>query len=68
MIPALQSFLSLLSLKLTGKERISHVMDVCADPGFALFAGINVLPKTTVTSHAQCPGSFHEDWHDCGWG
>jgi transposase len=50
MIPALQSVLSLLALKLVGKERISHVMDVCFDPGFALFAGINVLPKTTALS------------------
>ncbi|MDA2933616.1 hypothetical protein MYX82_04675 [Acidobacteria bacterium AH-259-D05] len=50
MIPALQSVLSLLALKLTGRERLSHVMDVCADPGFALFAGLNVLPKTTALS------------------
>ena len=50
MIPALQSILSLLALKLVGKERISHVMDVCFDPGFALFAGINVLPKATALS------------------
>ncbi len=48
MIPALQSVLALLALKLTGRERISHVMDVCTDPGFALFAGLNVLPKTTA--------------------
>ncbi|MFQ5567299.1 MAG: transposase [Paracoccaceae bacterium] len=50
MIPALNSLLSLLALKLTGKERLSHVMDVCADPGFALFAALNVLPKTTALS------------------
>jgi transposase len=50
MIPALQSLLSMLSLKLVGKERLSHVMDVCSDPGFALFAGLNVLPKTTALS------------------
>lgn len=50
MIPALQSFLSLLALKLTGRERISHVMDVCDDQGFALFAGLNVLPKTYALS------------------
>ena len=50
MVPALQSLLSLLSLKLVGKERISHVMDVCFDQGFALFAGLNVLPKTTALS------------------
>ena len=48
MIPALQSVLSMLALKLVGKERVSHVMDVCCDPGFALFAGLNVLPKTTA--------------------
>jgi len=50
MIPALQSLLSLLALKLVGKERVSHVMDVCFDPGFALFAGLNVAPKTTALS------------------
>ena len=50
MIPALQSVLSWLALKLTGRERLSHVMDVCRDPGFALFAGLNVLPKTTALS------------------
>lgn len=50
MIPALHSLLSLLALKLVGKERVSHVMDVCSDPGFALFAGLNVLPKTTALS------------------
>ncbi|MGH9340925.1 MAG: hypothetical protein ACRD1R_15350 [Acidobacteriota bacterium] len=44
------SVLSLLALKLTGTERLSHVMDVCADPGFALFAGLNILPKTTALS------------------
>lgn len=49
-IPALQSILSMLALKLVGTERLSHVMDVCFDPGFALFAGINVLPKTTAIS------------------
>lgn len=50
MIPALQSILSILALKLTGTERLSHVMDVCDDPGFALFSGLNVLPKTTALS------------------
>ncbi len=50
MIPPLQSLLSLLALKLTGKERISHVTDVSFDPGFALFAGLNAIPKTTALS------------------
>lgn len=32
-------------LKLVGKERKSHVMDLVADDGIALFAGLNVVPK-----------------------
>lgn len=47
-IPALQYFLSLLSLKLLSRERISHVMDWVHDPGAALWCGLNVLPKTTA--------------------
>ena len=45
MIPALQAVRSLLALKLLGKERKSHVMDLVDDPGIALFAGLNVVPK-----------------------
>jgi len=48
MIPAAQYLLSLLALKLVGRERISHVMDLVHDPGAALFAGLNVLPKVTA--------------------
>jgi len=48
MIPALQYLLSLLTLKLVGRERISHVMELAHDPGAALFAGLNALPKTTA--------------------
>jgi hypothetical protein len=47
MIPALQYLLSLLALKLAGRERLSHVMDLVHDRGAALFAGLNALPKTT---------------------
>jgi len=47
-IPALQYFLSLLALKLLGRERYSHVMDCCHDPGLGLFAGLNAIPKTTA--------------------
>jgi transposase len=47
-IPALHYFLSLLSLKLLSRERISHVMDLVHDPGAALWCGLNVLPKTTA--------------------
>jgi hypothetical protein len=45
MIPAEQAVRTLLALKLVGKERQSHVMDLVADDGIALFAGLNVVPK-----------------------
>jgi hypothetical protein len=45
MIPAHQALRSLLGLKLIGKERKSHVMDLVFDQGLALFAGLNVIPK-----------------------
>lgn len=50
MMPALNPLLAMLALKLTGQERLSHLMDVCTDPGFALFAALNALPKTTALS------------------
>ena len=49
-MPALNMLLALLALKLTGQERLSHVMDVCTDPGLSLFAALNTLPKTTALS------------------
>jgi hypothetical protein len=45
MIPAVQAVRSLLALKLVGKERKSHVMDLVSDEGIALFAGLNAVPK-----------------------
>ena len=45
MIPAEQAVRTLLALKLVGKERKSHVMDLVEDAGIALFAGLNVVPK-----------------------
>lgn len=45
MIPAEQALRTLLALKLIGKERKSHVMDLVDDQGLALFAGLNVVPK-----------------------
>ena len=47
-IPALSYVLSLLALKLTGTRRVSHVYDIAADPGAALFAGLTALPKATA--------------------
>jgi hypothetical protein len=45
MIPAAQAVRTLLAMKLIGKERKSHVMDLVFDEGIALFAGLNVVPK-----------------------
>ena len=47
-IPAITYLLSLLALKLTATRRVSHVHDLAADPGAALFAGLTALPKTTA--------------------
>jgi len=47
-IPALSCVLSLLTLKLTSTRRVSHVYDIAADPGAALFAGLTALPKATA--------------------
>ena len=46
--PPISYLLSLLALKLTGTRRVSHVDDVAADPGAALFTGLTALPKTTA--------------------
>ena len=52
-IPAVSSVLSLLALKLIGIRRVSHVDDLAADPGAALFAGLVALPKATaLTSYS----------------
>ena len=48
-VPAISWLLSLLSLKLTGTRRVSHVDDhLLIDPGAALFAGLSTLPKKTA--------------------
>ena len=50
MIPAAHAVRAALALKLTSTERRSHVMDLVFDEGLALWAGLNVLPKTTFLS------------------
>jgi hypothetical protein len=48
MIPPVSYVLSLLALKLLDKERKSHISDWSFDEALGLFAGLNVLPKTTA--------------------
>ncbi len=50
MIPGTAALRSLLALKLLSRPRKNHVMPVADDQGFGLFAGLNVLPKTTFLS------------------
>lgn len=47
MIPAQHAVRSALLLKLLGKERRSHVMDLLFDQGVALASGLNAIPKAT---------------------
>lgn len=47
MIPATHAVRAALILKLLGKPRRSHVMVLVFDPGVALAAGLNAVPKTT---------------------
>jgi transposase len=50
-IPPLQAFLALLAPKLLGQRRISHIRDLAMDEGAGLFAGLNVLPKSTYATN-----------------
>jgi len=56
MIPAAQALRTLLALKLIGKERKSHVMDLVDDQGIALFAGLNVVPKRSYLAACENRG------------
>jgi len=47
-IPKENYLLSYLTLKLLGRERISHVTDLSFDEGLGIFVGLNSLPKTTA--------------------
>lgn len=49
-IPARNYLLSFLALKLLGTERYAHAGDHGFDPGLGVFAGLNVLPKSTAMS------------------
>jgi transposase len=45
-LSALRSVLSLMTLKLAGRRRRSHVQNVVHDPALGLFCGLGALPKT----------------------
>ena len=49
-ISGLSYFLSMLALKLVGKERLSQINDFNFDPGLGLFAQCNYLPKKSMIS------------------
>jgi hypothetical protein len=50
MIPAANALLSMLTLKLLDKERLSHIDDFNCDEALGLFAGLNVLPKKSFAT------------------
>jgi hypothetical protein len=50
MIPSGHALRAALALKLWAIERKSHVMALVADPGLALFCGLNVMPKKSFLS------------------
>jgi hypothetical protein len=50
MIPADHALRAALALKLWAVERKSHVMALVADPGLALFCGLNAIPKKSYLS------------------
>jgi hypothetical protein len=50
MVPATSALLSLLALKLIDKERRSHISDFNFDEALGLFAGLNILPKSTFAA------------------
>ncbi len=68
-VPAGHAFRALLALKLWGAGRPPHVMADILDPGMALFAGLNAMPKrSSLTEHSGrvdpklCTGLM-DRWH-----
>ncbi len=75
-LPALQSVLAFVALKLSDVRRYSADDLWCMDRGPGLFAGLNVLPKTaslssyadrtTCAMHQRLLGALASIWHDQG--
>jgi transposase len=53
-ISAEQACLSMLLLKIMGSERLSHSNAYDHEPGFGIFAGLNLLPKATYMATYSC--------------
>ena len=53
-INSIQAALSMLLLKLIGQERLSQINAYDKEPGFGLFAGLNILPKSTYMCTYSC--------------
>lgn len=53
-IESKQACLSMLLLKLIGAERLSHIKTYGHEPGFGIFAGLNVLPKASYMMTYSC--------------
>jgi hypothetical protein len=68
MVPAPSALLSLLALKLLDKERRSHISDFNFDEALGLFAGLNILPKTTfATDYSYRTQRAHQHRLLAGW-
>src|SRR4051794_4877136 len=68
MVPATSALLSLLALKLIDKERHSHISDFNFDAALGLFAGLNILPKTTfATDYSYRTGRENQQQLLAGW-
>ncbi len=70
MIPATHALRAALALKLWAIERKSHIMALVADPGLALFCGLNAMPKKSFLSEYSSRITPHKvtrllgGWHD----
>lgn len=68
MIPADAALLSLLTLKLLDKERLSHIDDFNFEEALGLFAGLNILPKKTfIGNYSYRTDRVHQQKLLAGW-
>lgn len=68
MVPASHALLSLLTLKLLDKERLSHIDDFNCDEALGLFTGMNILPKKSfATDYSYRTTRTHQEKLLQGW-